>query len=265
MTRTAETAPPPGPLAVRRRLTTEVWIVLGLSLGKSGVYAAVNIVARLTAGTPLGEQSTTLNPSYSPRPLLDLTYQLLSILFALMPVALALYLLSANGRSAVRRIGLDGRRPWQDLLTGVGLAALIGIPGLGLYALGRVLGVTVEVQAAALNAVWWTVPVLILSALQNALLEEVVAVGYLMERLRELRWSAPATVAASALLRGSYHLYQGWGAFVGNAVMGVVFAEYYRRRRRVMPLVVAHTLMDVVVFVGYALIPADVRSSLGLS
>ncbi|MGN8244303.1 CPBP family intramembrane glutamic endopeptidase [Cellulomonas soli] len=265
MTHPAPTAPPPGARAVRRRLTTEIWIVLGLSLGKSGVYAVVNIVARLTAGTPLGEQSTTLNPSYSPRPLLDLTYQLLAIAFALMPVALALYLLSANGRSAVRRLGLDGRRPWKDLLTGVGLAALIGIPGLGLYAVGRMLGITVEVQAAGLDAVWWTVPVLVLSALQNALLEEVVAVGYLMERLRELQWSAPAIVVTSALLRGSYHLYQGWGAFLGNAVMGVVFAEYYRRRRRVMPLVVAHTLMDVVVFVGYALIPADVRGALGLS
>ena len=35
-------------------------------------------------------------------------------------------------------------------------------------------------------------------------------------------------VVASALLRGSYHLYQGWGGFVGNAIMGLVFAEYYR-------------------------------------
>ena len=104
-----------------------------------------------------------------------------------------------------------------------------------------------------------------LSALQNALLEEVIAVGYLMERLRDLRWRAPAIVVASALLRGSYHLYQGWGAFVGNVVMGLVFAEYYRRRRRVMPLVVAHTLMDVVVFVGYALVPDAWRDALLLS
>jgi hypothetical protein len=47
--------------------------------------------------------------------------------------------------------------------------------------------------------------------------------------------------------------------------MGVVFAEYYRRRRRVMPLVVAHTVLDVVAFVGYALIPAEWRTALGLS
>jgi membrane protease YdiL (CAAX protease family) len=259
------TAPPPSQRAYRRRITTEIWIVLGLSLGRSGLYAVVNIIDRLTAGPPLGDQSTTLNPSRSPRPWLDLTYQLLQIGFALVPVALALYLLSANGKSAVRRIGLDFTRPWRDLGVGVGLAAVIGIPGLGLYAVARALGLAVQVQASALNSAWWTIPVLLFAALQNALLEEVIVVGYLMERLRELRWSAPAIVVASALLRGSYHLYQGWGAFVGNAIMGLVFAEYYRRKRRVMPLVVAHTIMDMVVFVGYALVPAAWIAALGLN
>ena len=225
----------------------------------------VNIIDRLTAGPPLGEQTTTLNPSRSPRPWLDLTYQLLQIGFALVPVALALYLLSANGKSAVRRIGLDLTRPWRDLAVGAGLAAVIGIPGLGLYAVARTLGLAVEVQASALNAAWWTIPVLLLAALQNALLEEVIVVGYLMERLRELRWNAPAIVITSALVRGSYHLYQGWGAFVGNAIMGLLFAEYYRRKRRVMPLVMAHTIMDMVVFVGYALVPAAWIAALGLN
>lgn len=248
-----------------RRLTAEVWIVLGLSLGASAVYAVVEIIARLTAETPLGEQAVAMNPSRSPRPLLDLTYQLLNIGFAVVPVALALYLLSAPGRSAVRRIGLDLDRPARTLGTGLGLAAVIGIPGLALYGAGRALGITVDVQAATLASYWWTVPVLVLAALQNSLLEEVVAVGYLMERLAELRWSPLAQVAASALLRGSYHLYQGIGPFVGNVVMGVVFAEYYRRRRRVMPLVVAHTALDVVAFVGYLLVPPEWRAALGLA
>ena len=260
-----EPARPPLDPARARRLTAEVWIVLGLSLGRSAVYAVVSLLAKLTAGPPLGEQTTTLNPSQSTRPLLDLTYQLLSIGFALVPVALAIYLLSEPGRSALRRIGLDAARPWRDLVVGLGLAGAIGVPGLGLYVIGRALGITVQVQASALNAAWWTVPELILAALQNALLEEVIAVGYLFERLRELRWSAPAVVVASALLRGSYHLYQGWGPFVGNVVMGLVFAEYYRRTRRVAPLVVAHTVIDIVAFVGYALLPAAWLTALGLS
>ncbi|PFG40004.1 membrane protease YdiL (CAAX protease family) [Georgenia soli] len=250
---------------LRSRLRAEVLIVLGLSLGQSAVYAVVNIVARLTLETPLGQQSTAMNPSRSTRPYLDLTYQLLSIGFALVPVALALYLLSEPGRRATARIGLDGRRPWRDLGAGVGLAALIGVPGLGLYLAGRALGITVEVHASTLNAHWWTVPVLILAALQNALLEEVIVAGYLIERLEQLGWRPAAVLATSAVVRGGYHLYQGFGPFVGNVVMGLIFGEYYRRRRRTMPLVVAHTLIDVVAFVGYALLPASALAALGLA
>ncbi|MFJ3402968.1 CPBP family intramembrane glutamic endopeptidase [Promicromonospora sp. NPDC090134] len=255
----------------RRRITAEVWIVLGLSLGQSGVYALVNIVARLTAGTPLAEQTATLNASQSERPYLDLVYQLLSIGFALVPVALALYLLSANGRSAVRSLGLDASRPGRDLGWGFALAAAIGIPGLAFYALGRAVGITVEVQASALDAYWWTVPVLLLSAFQNGLLEEVIAVGYLYERTRDLGWNRVRFIVASSLLRGSYHLYQGIGPFIGNVVMGVVFSWFYTSprfqpggRHRILPLVVAHTLLDIVAFVGYALVPAEWREALGI-
>ena len=60
--------------------------------------------------------------------------------------------------------------------------------------------------------------------------------------------------AALALLRGAYHLYQGIGPGVGNALMGVVFALVFLRVRRVMPLVIAHALLDAVGFVGYPLL-----------
>ncbi len=244
----------------RRRLGAEVWIVLGLSLGQSAVYSVISLTAKLTAGPPLRSQTATLNASASPRVYLDLTYQLVGIAFTLMPVVLALWLLSADGRSAVQRIGLDLPRPARDLGVGAALAAVIGVPGLGLYVAGQWLGITATIVPAALNPVWWAVPVLILQAVKNALLEEVIVVGYLITRLQELRWPGWAVLGSSAVLRGSYHLYQGFGPFIGNAVMGLVFAEYYRRRGRVMPLVIAHTVLDIVSFVGYQLF-AD---SLGL-
>ena len=99
---------------------------------------------------------------------------------------------------------------------------------------------------------------LILSAVQNALLEEVVVIGYLFIRLRQLAWSAVAIVALSAVIRGSYHLYQGIGGFIGNLIMGVIFGLIYLRWKRVGPLVVAHTLLDITAFVGYALIAPSV-------
>jgi uncharacterized protein len=133
------------------------------------------------------------------------------------------------------------------------LAALIGIPGLGLYLAARAIGINTQVAAANLTAQWWTTPVLVLSAVQNAALEEVVVVGYLMTRLRQLAWRTPWIVATSALLRGTYHLYQGFGGFVGNALMGVVFSLVYVRWRRVLPLLVAHAILDMVAFIGYTL------------
>jgi membrane protease YdiL (CAAX protease family) len=90
---------------------------------------------------------------------------------------------------------------------------------------------------------------------QNAVLEEVIVVGYLITRLRGIGMSTVWIVACSAVLRGSYHLYQGFGAFVGNAVMGVVFALFFLRTKRVMPLIVAHSLLDIAAFVGYTLLP----------
>jgi membrane protease YdiL (CAAX protease family) len=251
----------------RRGLRAEVWIVLGLSLGQSAVYAAVRLLDRLTREEALAAQTATLNPTQSPRPWLDVTYQLLGIGFALVPVVLALFLMARPDglRPVLARIGLDGSRPWRDLAAGAGLAAVIGIPGLGLYLAGRALGLSVQIAASGLTDHWWTVPVLVASALQNALLEELVVVAYLLDRLRRLGWAVPAAVAASAVLRGAYHLYQGPAMALGNVVMGVVFALAYLRWRRVMPLVVAHTLLDVVAFVGYALLPAAALAALGLT
>jgi membrane protease YdiL (CAAX protease family) len=243
------------PSTPRRRLRAEIWIVLGLSLGQSAVYAIISLAAALSQG-PLNKQTATLNPSQSPRPNLDLLYQLVGIVFALVPVALALWLLAGDGSKGrvTRRLGLDRSRPLADIAEGALLAAVIGIPGIGLYLAGHALGINATVVPEALNQYWWTVPVLVLQAVKNAVLEEVVVVGYLVTRLRELGVGHRATTAISAVLRGSYHLYQGFGAFIGNAVMGVVFAEWFQRRGRVLPLIIAHTILDTASFVGYDLL-----------
>jgi membrane protease YdiL (CAAX protease family) len=239
--------------AAKRRIRAELLIVLGLSLGQSGVYAIVSLAEKLSRG-PLVAQTTTLNPVLDDRQYFDLTYQLLNILFALVPVALVLLLLSGHGVSAFRRLGFTFEKPLRTVGFGVGLAAIIGVGTLGVYAGGRALGITTALVPAALDAYWWTIPVLVLSAVRHAVLEEVIVVGYLFIRLRELGWSAPAVIVTSALIRGSYHLYQGFGPFIGNVLMGLLFGWFYTRTRRVMPLVVAHALIDITGFVGFALI-----------
>ena len=36
-------------------------------------------------------------------------------------------------------------------------------------------------------------------------------------------------------------------------LLGLIFGFFYQRTRRVVPLIVAHTILDVVSFVGYTL------------
>lgn len=238
----------PDPL---RRIRVEILLVLGLSLGASAVYSVVALLNRLTQTAPLSSQTATLNTSLSPRPVFDLVYQLLSVFFDLVPVALACFLLWRIARPHLGRLGIDGDRPWRDILAGLALVVVIGVPGLGLYLAGRELGITVHVVPTALNAYWWTVPVLLLSALRAGVVEEVLVVGYLFARLSDLDWGRWQIILTSALLRGTYHLYQGFGAFVGNVAMGALFGWLYTRYGRVLPLVVAHFLIDAITFVAY--------------
>lgn len=79
-------------------------------------------------------------------------------------------------------------------------------------------------------------------------------VGYLFSRWRRAGCGWVAIVVTSAVIRGTYHLYQGFGGFVGNIAMGLILGAVYARTRRVGALVVAHTILDVVAFVGYALL-----------
>ena len=237
----------------RRRLIAEIVIVLGLSLGMSALYSVVGILVRLAREASLSEQTATLNRSASEFEWADFSYQILGIASSLVPVALVVFLLWHSTPPRLGLLGLDATRPGRDALWGVGLAALIGIPGLGLYLLGRSLDITVTVVPTALNQYWWTIPMLVLLALRAGILEEVIAVGYLFKRLADLHVPIVAIVLIQAFVRASYHLYQGFGPFIGNFVMGLVFGYVYVRTQRLAPLIVAHTAIDAVAFVGYPL------------
>ncbi len=248
----------PSERLTRRILRDETLLVLAVSLGASGVSALINFVGSVTRPGGLKDQAATLNASAAPgRPWLDLAWQLFGIATALVPVALVAHFLLREG-AGLRALGFDRTKPWSDLGRGAAITAVIGSSGIAFYLAMRGLGFNLTVVPEALPDVWWKFPVLILSALQNSILEEVIVVGYLLRRLDQLGWSPGASLVATSVLRGSYHLYQGIGGFVGNLVMGVVFVWLYRRWGRVGPLVVAHTLLDIGAFVGYALLAGKV-------
>jgi len=247
----------PAPLH-RRMLRSETVLVLALSLGASGVSSLISFIGSLTAPGGLSGRTAVLNGSRAvDRPWLDLSWQLFGIATALVPVFLVAHFLTRE-RVSMRVLGVDGTRPWWDLGRGAGVAAVIGGSGLALYLGAHAAGANLTVVPTTLPDVWWRIPVLILSAIQNSAVEEVIVLGYLLRRLAQLDVPWVKAVAISSLVRGSYHLYQGIGGFFGNVVMGVIFCVLYRRWGRVMPLLVAHALIDIVAFVGYVLLAGKV-------
>lgn len=232
---------PPAP-ADGRTLTEEVVVVLMLSLLASAVYAILSLLEAPLAGTIVASANQST----------QLARQLAAFVFGLAPVFLVVHLVRRSGEG-LGAVGLAADRPRPDLTKGLGLFAVVGLAGLGIYLAAVELGVNRFVIPAPPLGHWWTVPVLLLSALEAALVEEVIVLGYLVTRLRQLSWSPLAAVVGSSALRASYHLYQGWGGFLGNLAMGLLFSVLFLRWRRTWPFVVAHFLLDVAAGLGYIL------------
>ena len=230
------------PTLDRRLLREEVVVVLMLSVLASAVYAIIDLLSAPISGVYVaaGNQSS------------EFAKQLTGFVFGLGPVYLVVHLVRRS-REGLLGIGLDGDRPVEDLLRGCALFAVVGVAGIGVYLAAVALGVNRFVVPVPPLGHWWTVPALVLNSLQAALKEEVIVVAYLVTRLGQLGWSDRRSIGASALLRGSYHLYQGLGGFAGNLAMGLLFAWLFTKTRRAWPFVVAHFLLDVAAGVGFLL------------
>jgi membrane protease YdiL (CAAX protease family) len=240
----------------RPTLATEAALVVGIAVGLSAARSVLDFVssalAAATAKGGLAAKSATLNASAAPgQPWVDLGFQLLFVVGMLLPVLLAIHLVVRSG-GTVADIGLRTERWRRDVTVGLGIAAGIGGLGLAAYLGSHAAGASLTVVPTSLPAVWWRDLVLVLAACGNAVLEEVVLVGYLLSRLERLGVSPRRALAVSAGIRAAYHLYQGLAGFLANLLMGLVFGRLYQRTRTVVPLVVAHALIDIVAFVGYA-------------
>ncbi|WP_042329941.1 CPBP family intramembrane glutamic endopeptidase [Dietzia sp. UCD-THP] len=241
----------------RRLLVVELVVVLLVTFGLAGLYSVLDLASALLAPEPLAGQTATLNPSRSTHAWLDVAYQLLAVLRLLAWSVLPLVLLAHTGLGP-RAVGLVRGRAGSQIAWGIALAAVIGIPGLAFYLGAVAAGINLQVAGSGLTETWWRPIVLVLSAAGNGAAEEILVVGYLLVRLRQLGIPPAVALVGTALLRGSYHLYQGFGGGLGNLAMGIVFALWWMRTRRLWPLILAHTVLDVVAFVGYAVLAPHV-------
>jgi membrane protease YdiL (CAAX protease family) len=83
----------------------------------------------------------------------------------------------------------------------------------------------------------------------NPFFEELTVRAYLMSEVKELTGSSTIAVAFSVLVQSSYHLYYGWEGAAALSFQFLIFALYYARTRRALPVIVAHGFFDI-----YALI-----------
>jgi membrane protease YdiL (CAAX protease family) len=142
------------------------------------------------------------------------------------------------------RLGL--RFTWGGV--GSGIALFIAFMLL-YYALALAVVTTFGITLPALKLTHRApLPLTLAFLLLNSLFEEVTVVGYVMNALEK---QGPAlAITASALLRFSYHLYQGPIATLSILPLGFLFGLVYWRSKSLWPLMVAHTLINLMSVLG---------------
>jgi membrane protease YdiL (CAAX protease family) len=81
--------------------------------------------------------------------------------------------------------------------------------------------------------------------LLNPFFEELIVRAYLMREIKALTGSTAMSVISSVVLQASYHLYYGWFGALAIACLFLVFALYYARSGRAVPIVFAHAAFDL--------------------
>jgi uncharacterized protein len=92
---------------------------------------------------------------------------------------------------------------------------------------------------------WFRAFQAVLIAVTAGFTEEIVVRGYAQTRLEQLRSPTAVILLLPTALWGMLHVYQGLGAALTIFGLGLMYAWYFQRTRRLWPLILAHTLFDL--------------------
>jgi uncharacterized protein len=159
------------------------------------------------------------------------------------PILVIGYLLARN-REGWSGIGLTRLRPGD-----IGMGAVLWVAS---YVLVIVLAVLFqsfgyrEVNFLPEDLpLWFRVLRAVLLAVTAGATEEIVVRGYAQTRLEQLRAPTALILLLPTALWGVLHIYQGLGAGLTIFGLGLMYAWYFQRTRRLWPLILAHTLFDM--------------------
>jgi membrane protease YdiL (CAAX protease family) len=79
----------------------------------------------------------------------------------------------------------------------------------------------------------------------NPFFEELIARAYVMTEVKALTNSAVKAIIVSTVLQTSYHFYQGAPAALADGSVFLLFAIFYAKTNRIVPVILAHLYMDV--------------------
>lgn len=181
-------------------------------------------------------------PATSYRFVLRITVELVGLL--------CLYLVLSYQKKRFQDIGLSLKIRLSDLGHSFALffGALLGSAILGLALkllyvfLGRALRPQLD-RAAIFGTALGFLPVLYV--LLNPFYEELLVRAFLISEMEAIYRGTALAVLASVALQTSYHLYQGLPMALSHIPAFLLFSLYFVRTRRILPVILAHMLMDV--------------------
>jgi uncharacterized protein len=222
--------PLPRPVGTPRMLRLELGLVLLLAFSP-GI---------------LGLLLLALGPAGSAEVEAQLVPSLISIVFELFlswaPVLVVGFLLARN-REGWAGIGLTRFRA-GDLGMGAVLWVASFILVLVLAQLFQYFGQReVDFLPEGLP-LWFRSLQAVLIAVTAGVTEEIVVRGYAQTRLEQLRAPTAVILLLPTALWGVLHAYQGAGAALTIFGLGLMYAWYFQRTRRLWPLILAHILFD---------------------
>ena len=222
---------PPAPAAPR-----VLWLELALVLVLAFAPGALSLLVLAVGNNAQANGSEQLVPA--------IVSGLFSAFLSWSPVLLIAYLVIRSGEG-MRGIGLGRFDPRNDGMVGLGLWVASFVLVLILAWIFSPLGQRdVDFLPTELPLWFRWVDALVIAGTAG-ITEEVVVRGYAQTRLEQLKARTPVILLLPTALWGVLHLYQGASAALTIFCLGMLYAWYFYRTRRLWPIIIAHGLFDL--------------------
>lgn len=247
------------PAPQRRRLVAELLIVLGV-FPLPYALGAILVLVEAALGEGSGQRTPVLIAGHAAA---SFPFEVAEVLLPFIGAALVWYLLSlrgpfgtrwqdGDGEGGLKAIGLDFSSLRGDLAFVIVVFVLCELlPIVGGALLLHAAGVH-GISPSTSSGPRYYVSLDFLNSFVSGTVEEIVVLGFLVRRLEQLRLPTWAVVLLAVVVRGSYHLYYGWGVLPILA-WAAVTAVLYLRYRRLLPFIITHVIWDASIFATVAL------------